>query len=254
MKNLPIIGLIVFAVILAGAFAGWAVGRRLPAHHTTDDTKSLVSLSMAVVGTASALVLGLLISNANSSFMTRNGEVIALSSYIIRLDRMLRYYGPAADPARETLRHYAERKTADLFPESPGDRIRIDEESTYELLLRVEDLMLALHPADPGQQWALGQAMMLAAQIGNTRWLLAQQRGQGTPTLLLGLVVWWLTLLFASFGLFAPRNLTSVLMLTLCALSISSAFEIIIQLERPFAGIIHISPRPLHNAIHALTR
>jgi hypothetical protein len=161
--------------------------------------------------------------------MTRNNEVLALSSYIVRLDRMLRYYGPAADPARETLRLMPSAKLPICSP-----KVR----ETGSASMRI---MLALHAADPGQQWALGQAMMLAAQIGNARWLLAQQRGEGTPMLLLGLVVCWLTLLFASFGWFAPRNLTSVLILTLCALSISSAFEIIIQLERPFAGRSSIS-------------
>jgi hypothetical protein len=48
---------------------GWAIRRRLPAHHLTDETKSLVSVSMAVVATVSALVLGLLITNANTSWL-----------------------------------------------------------------------------------------------------------------------------------------------------------------------------------------
>jgi len=68
-----IVGLIIFAVLVGGAFAGWETRRRLPAHHLNDETKSLVSVSMAVVGTISALVLGLLISNANTSFIARSG-------------------------------------------------------------------------------------------------------------------------------------------------------------------------------------
>jgi hypothetical protein len=68
VQNPLIIGLIVFALILAGAFAGWVMRQHLPEHHLTDETKSLVSVSMAVVATISALVLGLLISNANTSF------------------------------------------------------------------------------------------------------------------------------------------------------------------------------------------
>ena len=75
MQNPVLIGLIVFAVIVAGGFAGWAMRKRLPANHLTDETKSLVSLSMAIVATLSALVLGLLISTANSSFTALGGEV-----------------------------------------------------------------------------------------------------------------------------------------------------------------------------------
>src|SRR5215831_11311785 len=112
-----IISLIVFAVVLAGAFAGWAIRQRLPAHHLSDETKNLVSVSMAVVATVSALVLGLLISNANTSFRALGGEVTTLSAQILRLDQILRRYGPDTEPARETLRQHAEQKTIDLFPD-----------------------------------------------------------------------------------------------------------------------------------------
>ena len=251
MLNPPIIGFIVFAVILAGAVAGWSVGPHPPSHHLTDETKSLVSVSMAVVATVSALVLGLLISNANASFIARSGEVTALSADLLRLDQMLRLYGPEADPAREALQRYAERKTADLFPESSDD-IRVDNRSTYELLQRVEDLLLGLQPTDPRRQWYMGQAMTLAAKIGDTRWLLAQQSGQGTPKAFLGLVVFWLTLLFASFGLFAPHNVISALALALCVVAVSGAVEMILEFEQPFGGLLHISSLPMRQAINAL--
>src|SRR5215468_12783139 len=136
-----IISLIVFAVVLAGAFAGWALRQRLPAHHLSEETKSLVSVSMAVVATFSALVLGLLISNANSSFSALGGEVTTLSAQILRLDRILRRYGADADSARQTLRQYAHQKAADLFPEDSRD-VELNNPSTYQLLQQLEDEML----------------------------------------------------------------------------------------------------------------
>jgi uncharacterized membrane protein YqgA involved in biofilm formation len=244
MRNPLIIGVIVFAVILAGAFVGWAIRQRLPAHHLTDETKGLVSVSMAVVATVSALVLGLLISNANTSFSALGGEVTTLSAQILRLDQMLRRYGPGTYQARETLRQYAEQKTTDLFPDDPAD-VRLGNPSTYELLQRLEDSLLALEPANPRDQWWLGQAMTLAAKIGDTRWLLAQQVGQGTPKAFVALLIFWLTLLFASFGLFAPPNLTSAVTLTLCALAVAGAVGIILELEQGFGGLVHISPQPM---------
>jgi hypothetical protein len=251
MLNPLIIGFIVFALILAGAFAGWAIRQRLPAHHRSDETKNLVSVSMAVVATVSALVLGLLISNANTSFRALGGEVTTLSAQILRLDQILRRYGPDTDAARETLRQYAESKTADLFPDNPA-HVRLGNPSTYELLQRLEDSLLALKPADPRDQWWLGQAMTLAAKIGDTRWLLAQQVGQGTPKTFVALLVFWLILLFASFGLFAPPNLTSAVTLTLCALAVAGAVGIILELEQGFGGLIHISPQPMRQAVNTL--
>jgi hypothetical protein len=251
MYNPLIIGLIVFATILAGAFAGWVLRQRLPEHHLADETKSLVSVSMAVVATVSALVLGLLISNANTSFSALGGEVTTLSAQILRLDQILRRYGPETDPARETLRHYAELKTADLFPDNPAD-VDLGAPSIYELLQQLEDSLLALRPANSRDQWWLGQAMTLAAKIGDTRWLLAQQVGQGTPKAFVALLVFWLTLLFASFGLFAPRNLTSAVTLTLCALAVAGAIGMILELERGFGGLIHVSPQPMRQAVETL--
>src|SRR5262249_25538614 len=109
MNNSLAAGLVVFAVILTGAFAGVKGRDRLPAHHLTDETKSLVAVSTAVVATVSALVLGLLISNANTSFTRLGGQVTSLSAEILRLDQILRRYGADAEPARKTLLEYAEK-------------------------------------------------------------------------------------------------------------------------------------------------
>jgi len=251
MQNPLIDGIIVFLILLAGAFAGWAMRQRLPEHHLADDTKSLVSVSMAVVATVSALVLGLLISNANTSFRALGGDVTTLSAQILRLDNILRRYGPDAYPARETLRRYAEQKTADLFPDDGAD-VRLDNPSTYELLQGLEDSMLELKPSNARDQWWLSQAMTLAGKIGETRWLLVQQLGQGTPKAFLALLVFWLTLLFASFGLFAPRNLLSGVTLTLCALAVAGAVGMILELEKGFGELVHISPQPMRQAAKAL--
>jgi hypothetical protein len=228
----------------------WA-RQRLPAHHLNDETKNLVSVSMAVVGTISALVLGLLISNANTSFIARSGEVTTLSADILRLDQMLRLYGPEANPARGKLLQYAERKTHDLFPKRLSD-VRVTNEYTYEVLQQVEYLMLELKPPDARRRWFLQQGLLHAAKIGNTRWLLGQEAGQGTPKVFVALLVFWLSLLFASFGLFAPRNLIAALTLVFCAIAVSGGVEMILELEQPFAGVLHISPLPMQRTVDSL--
>ena len=251
MNNSPIIGLITFAFILAGTFAGLEIRERLPKHHLTDETKSIVSVSTAVVATISALVLGLLISNANTTFTRLGGEVTTLSAEILRLDHILRRYGADAEPARNKLLQYAEHKEADLFPADPTNT-RLSNPSTYEALQQFEDMLLALRPANPRDEWWLNQAKILAAKIGDTRWLLAQQVGQGTPKAFVALLVFWLALLFATFGLFAPRNLTSVVILMLCALAVAGAVGMFLELEQGFGGLVHISPQPMRQAVETL--
>jgi hypothetical protein len=251
MQNPLIIGLIVFAVILTGALVGYALRQCLPKHQLCEETKSTVTVSMAVVATFSALVLGLLISNANTSFSALGSEVTNLSAQILRLDGLLRRYGPETGLARETLRSYAEQKTADLFPDDPAD-VRLSDPETYQLLQQLEDSILALKPATARDKWWLDQAMTLTGKIGDTRWLLTQQAGQGTPKAFVALLVFWLTLLFASFGLFAPRNLTSTVTLTLCAVAVAGAIGMILELERGFGRLVHISPQPMREVVNTL--
>jgi hypothetical protein len=74
MNDTLIIALIVLAALLVGAFSGVRLRDRLPKHHLTDETKNLVNVSTAVVATVSALVLGLLISNANTTLHGSAGK------------------------------------------------------------------------------------------------------------------------------------------------------------------------------------
>jgi hypothetical protein len=94
--------------------------------------------------------------------------------------------------------------------------------------------------------------MTLAGKIGDARWLLAQQLGEGTPKLFVGLLIFWLALLFASFGLFAPHNLTSAIILTLSALAVAGAVSMFLELEQGFGSVIRISPEPMREAVKVL--
>src|SRR6266576_5694933 len=111
------IGLISFAAIFGGVLIGRFAARRLPGHHLSSETQSAITVSVAVIGTLSALVLGLMISAANTSFSKRSDEVRELSLQVIRIDRNLRRYGPEADDVRAKLREWATVKIQQLFPE-----------------------------------------------------------------------------------------------------------------------------------------
>src|SRR5258705_12669501 len=141
MNNTVIIGLFAFGAILAGAFVGVKARDRLPKHHLTDETKNLVSVSTAVVATVSALVLGLLISNANTTFTRLGGDVTALSAQILRLDHILRRYGANPKPGRHTLLKNANQKRADRFRDDPAGGTTSNPQTT-EPLQRPEDYLL----------------------------------------------------------------------------------------------------------------
>jgi hypothetical protein len=84
-----------------------------------------------------------------------------------------------------------------------------------------QDSILSLVPADEGRRWLRSQALALSAEVLRARWLLAEQPRSDIPTPFLILLVFWLTIVFASFGLFAPPNATAIAVLCLCSIAVS---------------------------------
>jgi hypothetical protein len=91
--------------------------------------------------------------------------------------------------------------------------------------------------------------MQIALDLGQARALLLEQNGSSIPRPFLVVLVFWLAVIFTSFGLFAPYNATVVATLFVCALSVSGALFLILELDTPFAGLLQISDIPLRDAI-----
>ena len=254
------IACVVMLIVFGGAVVGLAIGRRLPEHHLSGETRAVVSVSMAVVGTMSALVIGLLISSASTAFNGRNADLARLSTTIVHLDSLLRRYGEAADPARAALQDYAARKFQDLFP-GPAGAPLVSNTKTAAVLDAAEDRILALEPGDARHRWLVAEALRAATAIADARNELAEQERNSLPLPFLGAVTLWLTLLFASFGLFAPRNATVVAALFCCALAVSAAVKLVVDMDTPFAGRlrlvrppIHLSSEPMAQALDTISR
>jgi len=76
--------------------------------------------------------------------------------------------------------------------------------------------------------------------------------GEGTPKPFVALLIFWLVLLFASFGLFAPHNWTSAVTLTLCALAVAGAVGMFLELEQGFGHFVRVSPQAMRQAARTL--
>ena len=248
-----LISLVVLVIVFCSALLGMLVSRILPQNHLTDQTKSVVTVSTGVVGTLTALVLGLLIAAASSSFNTKNEEVILIAANMIRVDRLLRRYGPEAEPLRDLLRGYTARKIEELFAEGTTKLPSSENPRPLAHLEDLQDRLAALDASTPDQRWLQSQALQLVSAIMGARWLLAEQNTIGIEVPLLVLVVFWLSLLFLSFGLFAPRNATAILALFLCALAVAGAIEMMQELNSPFEGTIRISSKPMKDALDEIS-
>ena len=111
------IGGSVFACVFGGALFGMFLRSRLPGHHLSTDSKELVKVGMGLIATMSALVLGLLIASAKSSFDAQRSELAQMSANIILLDRVLAHYGPEAKECRELVRGYVNVTLGRVWPD-----------------------------------------------------------------------------------------------------------------------------------------
>jgi hypothetical protein len=247
------ISAIIITILFGSAMVTMLAARLLPDHHLSPETKSVVSVSVAVVGTLAALVVGLLISTANSSFAAKGQEIADISADVISLDRLMRRYGPEAEDGRVLLRHYTAAKLRDLFPENSDQAPDIENIATVTMLEEVQNKILTFIPANDTQRWLQAQSLRLTAAIMAARWQLAQENAS-TPRLLLLLVLLWFVIIFASFGLFAPRNITAIVAILLCSLGVGSAIRIITELQEPFGGLIRVSSTPLTYALGVIGR
>jgi hypothetical protein len=244
---------IVFGCVFGGVLLGMLLRAILPEKHLSTETKGLVQLGMGLIGTMTALVLGLMIASAKSSFDTQRNGLAQLSGNIIFLDRILRRYGDESNDAREYLRasvaDMLERTWPSEYPRPDRTEAKSGTEGRYEALY---DKIEGLTPRNESQRALQAQALKIAGDTAQARWLLFAQKGGSIPTPFLVVMVSWLTLLFMSFSMFAPRNVTVFFALLICALAVSSAIFLILELDRPFGGIIQISSEPLRNALHQL--
>lgn len=241
---------IVFACVFGGALLGMALRTVVPANHLDNETKDVVKLGVGLIGTMAALVLGLLVASAKSSYDTRSGELTQMAANTILLDRVLAHYGPEADGLRGILRIALERMHDEVWPRDNGAVGGLSSKSaTHEVIF---DKIQELTPGTDGQRALQSEAETIAINIGQTRWLLFEQNGTAISLPFLVVVVFWLSLLFVSFGLFGPRNMTVAVTLFMSALSVAGAIFLIMELDRPFNGLIQISDAPLRNALAVL--
>ena len=244
--------LIVFTALFGGAMFGMFLRSRLPEHHLSEESKRVVNLGAGIIGTMAALVLGLLVASAKGNYDTQNNEVLDATAKIALLDTVLAQYGPGSRSTREQLRQTIVHAVDRLWPEDRSVRGHLDPapQGANTVFSMIQDL-----PATNDRQQSLkNQALSIGMSLGQTRWLLFAQEESSVSKPLVVIVVFWLTINFISFGLFAPRNATVIVTLFLCAIAVSGAIFLILEMYNPFGGLIHISSAPIQNVLAQMAK
>lgn len=243
--NSIVISLVSFVCMCLGIVVGSLLQSRLPEHHLSEASKDAVKVGTGFIATLTALVLGLLVTSAKSSYDAVNTAVMQNGAKVLALDRALAEYGGETKEIRLTLRNYLARMIQRWWPEEGiAPEVAASPEAKRNMSL-LHDGIQKLSPKDDTQKWLKDQAMEMSGDLSQSRSQLLEQVQISLPMPMLVVLVSWLMVLFACFSLLSPRNITVVGVLLLCALSAAGAIFLVIEMCHPETGVMKVSSAPL---------
>ncbi|WCM19752.1 hypothetical protein NDK50_20450 [Paraburkholderia bryophila] len=246
------IAVVVFACVFGSALFGLFLHSLLPEDHLSDESVNVIKLTIGLIGTMAAIVLGLLISSAKSSFDTANAAVVRDATDIILLDRTLAQYGPETQDLRALLKQSVVTGVQKITSTDAG---QVASMRSPEELRRGENIqrkLAELPPHSEEQHRLQARAIQISGEVLAMRELALLQAAGSTPIPLVITLVLWLCIIFGSFGLFTSPNTTVTTTFFLGAVSTSIAIFLILEMNTPLGGIIAVSLAPLREALTIL--
>jgi len=196
-----------------------------------------------------ALALALLIASGKTAYENANAELRTSMARLVLLDRVMARYGSDTNAARARLRTLVETRLSQAWGGDASATNAGGEEASIEPL---QAELRALSPDTNAQRLLQSRALQVSGDIAEAHWLLTETVGDGLPWAFLAVLVFWLGLLFVTFGLLAPTNATVIGLLFACALLVAAAVFLIVDMAHPYIGIIHVSDAPLRTALGQL--
>ncbi len=248
------ISLISAGCISGGTLLGLALRRMLPDHHLTEDSKDAIKVGAGMISMMSALVLGLLVGSAKSNFDATNAAMVQGGAKVILLDRLLANFGPETKEIRDGLRKAVAAFIETLGTDEPVTKVGA---TAFERNTRLEKLLgkiRELKPQNEGQRVLQSQALDLGHEMMLTRWLQIEQAQTPLPRPFPVIVLFWLTMLYTTFGILAPRNATVLTVMLVGALALATAMFLIVEMNQPLGGAIRVSNGPMVKALEHLGR
>jgi hypothetical protein len=248
--NPGVVGLITFACTFGGALVGMWLRRTLPQHHLDGDSRDTVKVGIGLIATMTALVLGLVTASAKSTFDGVDAAVKETATTLRALDRVLARYGPETQEVRRELREAIGARIDAVWPRDSSRRGDLDPLRSGALRKAegIAATIEGLRPRDAFQQALQSRARDLVETLLQARWVALADHATSVPGPFLVILLFWLAITFASFGLFAPRNVTVVAVLFVCAVSVASAVFLVLEMDGPFDGLLKVSAEPLRRA------
>lgn len=256
---------ILFAFLVAGASAGLLLRSWIPEPHRNQPTIDFLRIVTALLVTFAALVMSLILASVRNAYDAAFHDRSHYAATLAQLDSCMRDYGPELADARGKLHRYTAAVIASTWPDEPlpkgvdypdtSQMPRLGEVPALAEIMR--QIGLAVDALRPGDALHSGVATHCAADyrdVTSARWAVIEDVHGSLSAPFAGVLMFWLTLVFVSFGLQAPRNLLAGVAIGIAIVSVASVMFVILDLDLPYGGLFGIPSTSMRQALTDMLR
>jgi hypothetical protein len=234
------ISLGVAALTFAFGVAGLCLQKLLPAPHTSDRSRDMITAIVGLISLLLALVLGTLIGSAYSLYSTQKSEMNTFAARALQLDLALAEFGPETAHTRAMMKDTLTKVRGMLWWEPGAKPPDLGVAEPLKALRETDEDVASLDPKTPAQRQFVANAAAAASAMEQTRLLISLQLASPVSWPLVVIVVSWAMILFCGFGVLSRINPTTVVALGFGAFAVGSALFLILELTQPFTGVFRV--------------
>jgi hypothetical protein len=242
----------IFLISFVSIASGFGLGMALPGTRLNPENREVVRLGTSLLVTLAAVLISLMIASAKNSYDTQDAHFRQLSAHLVLADQLLSQYGPEAAEIRKMMRQAVPAAIDRIWQEKATSSPQSNAFSANSLAEQFNSAIDRLSPANDMQRAIKARILQASADIARTRLEMFADGDNPILTPFLLILIFWLTVIFTSFGLFVEPGPVAVTALLVFALSVSSALFLIADLSQPYAGLMQISREPLRTVLSPL--
>lgn len=256
-------GIAVFVLLCVGAGLGVLIKGWLPKEHQTPEAVQLMQLTVGLLATFAAVVLGLLTASVKDSYDRAALDRQQYALELNQLDECLHDYGPGVGGIRADIRSYTAAVIASTWPDEPApmgvsypDTSKMPRVGESPVLGAIMDRIgLAVNElvASDAQHTAIAAMCRDRYQsVTNARLGVIEAARHELLQPFYEVLIFWLMIIYAGHGLLAPRTYVMLTLMVLSAVSLSSVMFVILDLSQPYGGVFSISSASMRSALDAM--
>jgi hypothetical protein len=257
--------IILFAFLVAGASGGFLLRSWIPEPHRNQPTIEFLRIVTALLVTFAALVMSLILASVRNSYDAAFHDRSHYAASLAELDSCMREYGPELADARTKLHQYTAAVIASTWPGEPRPQ-GVDYPDTSKMPRLGEVPILGNMMNDIGLEIAglapkSGLHQSLSArcaadyrEVISARWAVIEDVHGSLSAPFAAVLVFWLMLVFLSFGLQAPRNVLAGVVIGIAIVSVTSVMFVILDLDLPYGGLFGIPSTSMRLAMADMLR